>query len=64
MYHTKTSQIYAYLELYTGPDYIVHYKYSGILNITFVTMLYGIGLPMLWPIACLSYFVIYCTERY
>mmetsp|Transcript_10851 Transcript_10851/g.14605 ORF Transcript_10851/g.14605 Transcript_10851/m.14605 type:complete len:219 (+) Transcript_10851:2354-3010(+) len=64
VYHTKTSQIYHYLSLYTGPDYIVHYKFSGILNITFVTMMYGLGLPMLFPIAFLSYFIIYATERY
>ncbi len=61
---TKTSQIYMYLELYSGPDYIIHYKYSGVLNIVYVTMLYGIGLPMLFPIAFLSLFIIYATERY
>lgn len=63
-YFTKKTQIYQYLELYTGPDYIVHYKYSGVLNITFVTMMYGFGLPMLFPIAFVSYFVIWATERY
>ena len=63
-YHTKKTQIYQYLDLYTGPDYIIHYKYSGILNVTFVTMMYGLGLPMLFPIAFLSFFIIYATERY
>lgn len=63
-YYTKTTQIYQYLDLYTGPDYIVHYKYSGILNVTYVTMLYGLGLPMLFPIAFLSYFIFWATERY
>ena len=63
-YMTSTSQIYKYLELYSGPNYIIHYKYSGVLNIVFVTMLYGIGLPMLFPIAFLSLFIIYATERY
>lgn len=63
-YSTKTTQIYQYLDLYTGPDYIVHYKYSGILNVTYVTMLYGLGLPMLFPIAFLSYFIFWATERY
>lgn len=52
------------MDLYTGPDYIVHYKYSGILNVTYVTMLYGLGLPMLFPIAFLSYFIFWATERY
>jgi len=63
-YHTKTTQIYQYLDLYTGPDYIVHYKFSGILNVTYVTMLYGLGLPMLFPIAFVSYFIFWATERY
>lgn len=34
------------------------------LNITYVTMMYGLGLPMLFPIAFLSYFVLWATERY
>ena len=63
-YLTKTSQVYKYLEVHSGPEYIVHFKFSGVLNITFVTMMYGLGLPMLFPIAFFSYFIIYCTERY
>lgn len=64
MYHTKKSQIFEYVDLYAGPEYIVHYKFSQVLNISFVTMMYGLGLPMLFPIALFSLFVIYCTERY
>ena len=52
------------MELYTGPNHIVHYRFSGILNVAYVTMLYGVGLPMLFPIAFLSFFVIYSVERY
>ena len=52
------------MDLYTGPEYIVHYKYSGILNVTYVTMLYGLGLPALFPIAFLSYFIFWATERF
>lgn len=64
IYKTKTTQIYAYLDLYTGPDYIVHYKYSTILNIIYVTMLYGLGMPILFPIAVVSFFIFWATERY
>jgi len=64
MYFTKTTQIYQYLDLYTGPDYIVHYKYSGVLNVIYVTMLYGLGLPALFPIAFLSFLIYWATERY
>ena len=27
-------------------------------------MMYGAGLPILFPIAALSYFIFYCAERY
>jgi len=64
MYNTKCTQIYQYLDLYTGPNYIVHYKYSGILNIIYVTMMYGLGLPALFPIAFISFFIFWATERY
>lgn len=63
-YVTKTTQIYQYIDLYSGPEYIVHFKYSGILNITYVTMMYGLGLPILFPIAAFSYFVFFSIERY
>ena len=52
------------IDLYAGPDYIIHFKYSGIINVTFVTMMYGIGLPILFPIALLSYFIYWAVERY
>ena len=63
-YFTKSSQIYKYLDLHLGPDHIMHFKFSGILNICFVTFMYGLGLPILFPIAALSFFIIYCVERY
>ena len=63
-YKTKQTQIYGYLDLYTGPDYIVHYKYSSILNIIYVTMMYGLGMPVLFPIAIISFFIFWATERY
>ena len=31
---------------------------------TFVTMMYGLGLPILFPIAFLSYLIFWITERY
>lgn len=50
--------------IHAGPDYLVHYKISQVLNIVFVTMMYGLGLPILFPIATLSIFIIYAVERY
>lgn len=66
MYDTNKKQIYELLDTYAGPDYMTckHAKYSQLLNITFVTMMYGLGLPTLFPIAIVSYFFFWTTERY
>jgi hypothetical protein len=33
------------------------------LNISFVTMMYGMGLPILFPIAAFSFLTLYCMEK-
>jgi len=50
--------------LHSGPDYTLHFKYSAILNITFVTLMYGIGLPILFPLAIVAYAIFWHLERY
>jgi len=62
-YKTKKTTIQLYYEIYSGPNFFIHYKYSSILNITFVTMMYGIGLPILFPFAAGALFVLYCVEK-
>ena len=42
-YKTKKTNMQTYIDIYSGPEYLIHFKYSGILNVTFVTMMYGIG---------------------
>jgi hypothetical protein len=37
----------------------MHYKYSTLMNIVFVTFMYGFGMPTLFPIACFSFIVLY-----
>mmetsp|Transcript_21710 Transcript_21710/g.16011 ORF Transcript_21710/g.16011 Transcript_21710/m.16011 type:complete len:569 (+) Transcript_21710:1-1707(+) len=62
-YKTKCTTLQQYVELYSGPVYFIHYKYSSILNITFVTFMYGLGIPAMWPIAVVQYFVLYIVEK-
>lgn len=62
-YKTKKTSMQLYIDLYSGPEYFIHFKYSGILNVTFVTMMYGVGLPILFPIAAFTYFNLYTLER-
>lgn len=42
-YFTRKTNMQTYIEIYSGPEYMIHFKYSGILNVTFITMMYGIG---------------------
>jgi len=42
----------------------MHYKYSTLLNTTFITMLYGAGMPILFPISAATFFVFYMIENY
>lgn len=62
-YKTKKTAIQPYINTYAGPVYFLHYKYSSCLNICFVTFLYGFGIPMLFPIACASFTVLYFVEK-
>ena len=61
---TNKTTIQQYVEIYSGPIFFIHYKYSSILNITFVTMMYGLGIPVLFPIAAVSMVTLYFVEKF
>ena len=60
---TKSTSIQGYINLYQGPLYFMHYKYSSILTIAYITFMYGFGMPVLFPIAMLSFLVLYFVEK-
>ena len=60
---TKSTSIQSYINSYQGPIYFMHYKYSSILTISYITFLYGFGMPVLFPIAMLSFLVLYLVEK-
>ena len=62
-YKTKKTSIQAYINTYAGPLYLMHFKYSALLNIIFVTMTYGYGIPILFPIAAFGIVVLYLVEK-
>jgi len=64
VYQTKKTSMASYIDLYSGKDYVIHFKYSNILNIVYVTMLYGIGMPILFPVAAFNFLNQYICERY
>ncbi len=60
---TKQTSVQGYINLYSGPVYLMHYKYSTILNVCFVTFMYGFGLPILFPVAILAFLILYFVEK-
>jgi hypothetical protein len=60
---TKKEVIIDYVDLYCGPEYVIHYKYSFIMNVVFMTFMFGAGLPILFPLALCSLVVLYIMER-
>ena len=62
--NTKSTSIQGYISVYQGPLYFMHYKYSSILTIAYITFMYGFGMPVLFPIAMLSFVVLYLVEKF
>jgi len=60
---TRSTSIQGYISTYQGPIYFMHYKYSSILTIAYITFMYGFGMPVLFPIAMLSFLVLYFVEK-
>jgi hypothetical protein len=52
-----------YRNLYGGPDYVLHFRFATMLNTIYIAMLFGLGIPILVPLAALRFFNIYVSER-
>lgn len=62
-YVTKKKTMAAYKKLWSGGDYIIHFKQAGLLLVVFVTCMYGVGMPILFPIAAWNFFNQWICER-
>jgi hypothetical protein len=60
---TKKTGTAPFVALYSGPDYVLHFKYSGVINVVYVTLMSGVGMPLLFPIAAVNLFSQWITER-
>ena len=63
VYNTKKTAMAQYKELYSGSEYVIHFKCAGVINIVWVTMFYGVGLPILFPLAAFNFFNQFICER-
>jgi hypothetical protein len=63
VYNTKQTSMGKFKAIYSGVEYLIHFKYSDALNITYITFMYGLGMPILFPVAALNLFLTYLGER-
>jgi hypothetical protein len=61
--NSKAKTIQQYVNIYSGPEYALHFKYAAMLNVIFVTFMYGIAIPLLFPFAFLFFLVSTIIER-
>ena len=53
----------AYKELYSGDNYLIHFRWADTLNVLFVTFMFGLGMPILFPIAAVNFMGQWAAER-
>jgi hypothetical protein len=55
MYKTKKTSMAKFKKVWGGADYVIHFKFANVLNVIYITMMYGIGMPILFPIAVVNF---------
>merc|ERR1719305_1050704 len=60
---TANPTVQAYIDLYAGPDYLIHYRYATILLNIGVAFMYGTAMPYLYFCATLAFVILYLNER-
>lgn len=61
--HTKKQSVAAVVDLLSGPENHLSYRYSHIVSLVFITMVFGVGIPILFPITLIAVVVQYVFER-
>ena len=62
-YNTKSTSLAQYKKMYGQIDYLIHFRYSDALKTTYITMMYGLGIPLLFPLAALSFLITLIGEK-
>ena len=62
----KTKQIFQadYEQMYMGPELLFEYRYSTLLNIIFISLMFGTGMPILYFFGFISLFLSYWVDKW
>lgn len=61
---TKCKTIQAYVNLYAGPVHSMSFRYSAILVTSWICLMYGVALPIMFPIGALTFFNYYVVDKF
>ena len=60
---TKQSSLLNYVELYSGPEYEIFFKYTYMLKLVFFCFQFGLLMPILFPLTLLGFANLYIFEK-
>ena len=63
-HYTKKLTQKDYEDINTYVDFDMNYRYTNILTVVFLVMIYSSGLPILYPIASIYLTTVYWTDKY
>ena len=52
-----------YEEIYTGEEFLLEFRYSQLVTTIYIVMMFSVGMPLLYPIAFISFFVTYWFDK-
>jgi hypothetical protein len=52
-----------YENVYTGQKFLLEFRYAQLVNVTFIVMMFSAGLPLLYPVAFVTFFVTYWFDK-
>jgi len=63
VYKTKKTSIHSYVDSHSGSDFPIYVKYGVNIFIIFMTLMFGIGMPLMFLVGAITFGVIWCVER-
>lgn len=60
---TKCCTQKQYVDLYGGGDFQIHFRYASIMTMVFLSFMYGMAIPILFPVTLFGITSIYVNER-
>ena len=64
LYLTKSKTALQFADLQTGPENLFYEKYPRLMNMIFVSMFYGFGIPIFFVLTLVAFIISYIVEKY